>query len=355
VHTTFTFDTAIGQLSSRNPNTQNFVKLKPTPALAKAMRAMIAAQPGNIITEWDYKSCHVITLGFLAEDLNYMRLGRLDIHSFVAGHVLGLWDGFKIFSESDEELLGRFRWLKSDPERKRVRDDQAKHAILGIGNGLKERGLYERYMEEFGNQKTAKRFLDICGGLFPKVFEWQERIVRQAHDARQLKTQFGHIRRFYEVFRWDHKRGDWAPGDQHEQAISFWLSNIAFGHIREGMKELARRSLDEKYGLFNTVHDSLMFHFPRPMLEEHTREVHAVLAAPSKVLRHPTICPAGLVIDVEASWGENWADMHEITLPKSTPPKVECPREESHETTIAAVAAPGSTPSAAPADSLPQG
>src|SRR6185437_15831761 len=30
VHTTFTFATSIAQLSSRNPNTQNFTKLKPT-------------------------------------------------------------------------------------------------------------------------------------------------------------------------------------------------------------------------------------------------------------------------------------------------------------------------------------
>src|SRR5216684_2691659 len=102
------------------------------------------SQPGNILTEWDFKSCHIITLGFLAEDLNYMRLGRLDMHSFVAGHFLKLWNGFEIFKESDEELLARFKWLKSDPVRKRVRDDQAKHGILGIGNGLKAKGLYER-------------------------------------------------------------------------------------------------------------------------------------------------------------------------------------------------------------------
>ncbi len=347
VHTSFTFDTGIGQLSSRNPNIQNFPKLKPTPVLAKAMRRMVAARPGHVLTEWDFKSCHIITLGFLAEDLQYMRLGRLDMHSFVAGHFLKLWDGAAIVHESDEELRARFKWLKSDPERKRVRDDQAKHGILGIGNGLKAKGLYERYMENFpardclqchrsgrvaslrgtrkcpackgtgqqSGQSIADEVLAIAELLFPKVFLWQKKIQRLAHDQQFLKTEFGHIRRFYEVFRWDPRRGDWGHGDQAEEAIAFWLANIAFGHIREKLKELAAEGLDEKYGLFNNVHDSFMFHFPEEMLEEHAREVYPVLVRPSQVLRHPTIAPQGLVIDVEGAWGRCWADMEPIEAP----------------------------------------
>ena len=248
VHTSFTFDTGIGQLSSRNPNIQNFPKLKPTPALAKAMRRMVAARPGHIITEWDFKSCHVMTLGFLAEDVDYMRLGRLDIHSFVAWHFLGHWDGRAAFAWPDEKLRAEFKWLKSDADRKRVRDNQAKPGILGIGNGLKAKGLYERYMESFpptecvtcggrgwvpgarasttkrclraretkvqSGQRTAEIVLEVCGELFPRVFEYQKAEARRAHEQQFLKTPFGHIRRFYEVFRWDARKGDWAPGDQ---------------------------------------------------------------------------------------------------------------------------------------------
>jgi uracil-DNA glycosylase family 4 len=346
VHTTFGFGTGIGQLTSKNPNVQNFPKLKPTKALADAMRKMVAAEPGHVITEWDFKSCHVITLGFLAEDEAYMRLGRLDIHSFVAGHLLHLWDGRAIFNESDDELRARFKWLKANPEWKRVRDDEAKHGILGIGNGLKAKGLFERYMENFPprackdcmgsgkvagvrglkqcpackgsgmlpGQRAADLVLETAEALFPKVFAWQKRIQRVAHDQQFLKTEFGHIRRFYEVFRWDSKRRDWGHGDQAEEAIAFWLANIAFGHIREKLKELNQLELDSKYGLFNNVHDSYLFMFPKELLDEHIQEVYKVLVSPSKVLRHPTICPNGLVIDVEASVGMNWAEMEQIPL-----------------------------------------
>lgn len=354
VHTTFTFDTAIGQLSSRNPNTQNFPKLKPTKRLAEAMRAMVAAKPGNILVEWDYKSCHVLTLGFLAEDPTWMRLARLDMHSFTAGHVLGLWDGPSILKETDAELMARFKWLKSDPDRKRVRDDQAKHGILGIGNGLSAKGLYERYIENFPPQRcgtcdgsgrvhgvrasgkrclecngngmlsglrVAESFLSALRHLAPAIFTYQRKEREHAHKrgAAGVISPFGMIRRFYEVYvfdrRWDPGTGEEPPrGDQAEQAVSFRHMNVAHCHLRVAMKELEARGLNERYGLCNTVHDQVFFHFREDLMDEHIRDVQPVLELPSPILRHPTIAPDGLVINVECSAGPNWRDMHEVKL-----------------------------------------
>lgn len=358
VHTSFTFLTGIGQLGSRSPNVQNFPKLKPTIALAKAMRRMVAAKPGHILTEWDFKSCHIITLGYLSGDQNYLRLGRLDMHSFVAGHFLGLWDGRELFHLSDDELRAKFKWLKSIPEYKKVRDDQAKHGILGIGNGLQAKGLYERYIENFpprvcplckgigqvagvhrmkkcatcdgsGQQSgraIADEVLEVAGVLFPKVRPYQDTERKTAHEKRELRTPFGHIRRFYEVFQWDSRKrdkvtgmlGGWSHGDQSEEAVAFRLANIAFGHIREKLKELAAAGLDQRYGLFNNIHDSFLFHFPESMLEQHIAEIYPVLTSPSAVLRDPVIAPNGLVIDVEGVAGKNWSEMT-IDLNKMIP------------------------------------
>jgi uracil-DNA glycosylase family 4 len=312
VHTTFTFDTAIAQLSSRNPATMNFPKHG---RLSKALRRMVAAKEGNVIVEWDYKSCHVLTLGFLAEDYNYMRLARLDMHSFVTGHLLGLWDGRKILPESDEALLARFKWLKSNPEYKKVRDDRSKRTILGIGNGLKAKGLYERYPDSFKAIKDAQSILDVVELIFPALFPWQEKMQKLAHEQQQLRTDFGHLRRFYEVFRWDAQKCKWGHGDQAEEAIAYVLANVAHAHMRETMKKLHRIGLAEKYGMFNVIHDALKFHFPEHLLDAHVREVYPIMVAPSTVLKHPTIAPNGLHIDCEASWGRNWAEMSELKLP----------------------------------------
>lgn len=313
VHTTFTFDTGIGQLSSRNPNVQNFIKHG---KLADASRAMIAARPGHVLTEWDFKSCHVLTLGFLAEDLTYIRCARIDMHSLMTGHYLKLWNIHTILRESDDELRTRCKWLKANPEWKHVRDAKVKHAGLGIGNGLKYRGLFERYMEYFSSEREAKQILIDYEHAFPKVFAWQRKIQQDAHEQQRLVTQFGHIRRFYEVFRWDHKRSSWGHGDQAEEAIAYWLANIAFGHIREKLKQLGAAGLDAKYRLFNNVHDSFMFEVREADIEEHVREVYPVLVAPSTVLKHPEIAPDGLVIGVDAARGKRWNQMEDIKLPK---------------------------------------
>jgi uracil-DNA glycosylase len=312
VHTTFTFDTGIGQLSSRNPNIQNFPKHG---RLAKAVRHMIAAKEGYVLTEWDYKSCHVLTLGFLAEDANYIRCARIDMHSIVTGHKLGLWHAIELLRDYDDATIrAKCKWLKSNPEWKHIRDARMKHAILGIGNGLKARGLYEKHMEDFSGVKEAQQFLDVVYELFPRVFEWHDIVQKRAHEQQFQRTQYGHMRRFYEVFRWDYKKAAYSHGDQAEEAISYHLSNIAFGYIREHIKALARRGLDEKYGLCNNVHDSLVFHFPTEMLDAHVREVYPVLIEPSAVLRHPTIAPDGLWIDAECNAGPDWSNMTEVPV-----------------------------------------
>ena len=312
VHTTFTFDTGIGQLSSRNPNVQNFVKHG---RLAKAVRRMIAAKEGYVLSEWDYKSCHVLTLGFLAEDANYIRCARIDMHSIVTGHKLGLWHAIGLLRDfSDDEIRAKCKWLKSHPEWKHIRDARMKHAILGIGNGLKARGLYEKHMEDFSGVKEAQQFLDVVEELFPRVFEWHKTVQQRAHEQQFQRTQYGHIRRFYEVFRWDYKKAAYSHGDQAEEAISYHLSNIAFGYIREHAKLLERAGLNEKYGLCNNVHDSLVFHFPAVMVDEHVREVYPLLIRPSAVLSHPVICPEGLWIDAECNVGKNLAEMEEVSV-----------------------------------------
>ena len=294
--------------NSRNPNIQNFSKHG---RLAKATRSMIAAEPGKLLAEWDFKSCHVLTLGYLANDPNYIRLARIDMHSIMTGHFLKLWRVQEILGESDKELKERCKWLKSNEKYKDMRDSKIKHAGLGIGNGLKANGLYERYMEFFSGVAEAKAILAAYEEVFPKVFEWQRWVQQRAHEQTFLQTEFGHLRHYYEVFRWDGRKSEWGHGDQGEEAISFWLSNIAFGHIREKMKELDRAGLVDRYGLCNNVHDSFLFEFRKELLAEHLERVRPILQSPSKVLVGPA-APEGLWIGVDCAIGRNWGEMKEV-------------------------------------------
>lgn len=315
VHTTFTFDTGTGQTSSRSPNIQNIPHYS---RLAEAFRKVIAPPAGNVLVEWDFKSYHVLTTGFCASDLDWMRLARLDMHTFIAGHFLKAWNAPQMLSRSDEELRERLqafrKELKADPVKEKVRQ-RAKAANLGIGFGMGWKRLYEENLDSFPDAKTAKDYLELLKSLFPKVFAWQDDIRKQAHEQRELVSPFGHKRRFYEVYNWDAKKLGWGPGDQSEEAIAFLPANLAFGNIRECMKQIARLGLDARWNMCNTIHDSFLFWLPESRLDEHVQDMYPVLTAPSKVLVHPVTAPKGLVVDVDAGYGRNWAELKSVQLP----------------------------------------
>lgn len=305
VHTTFTFDTATGQLSSRRPNTQNYPS---SGVLGKAIKSMIEAPTGFELANWDFKSYHVLMMGFLAEDSTYMRLARLDMHSFVTWHFLRLPGADSLYDLPDEEMLDKFRWLKEDAQRLHVRNKQAKPSILGIALGLMPPHLYEMNREHFASQRQAEQFRQLLQSLFPKVFRWQERTCDEAHQNNVLRNEFGMLRWFYEVKAPD-RRGGWRPGDQWNAAMAFPVQSNAHGDLRERFKALRHAGLDEKYGLRNTIHDSLGFCYRRELREDMLREVGEVLGRPSNVLRHPVLAPEGLVIGVECAVGQNMAEM----------------------------------------------
>lgn len=313
VHTTFAFSTATNQLAAKNPNVTNIPKHG---RLAKPIREMFRdAVGGKLLVEWDKKSYHVMTTGWCARDKQYMRMAALDMHSFITWHFLRLPKADQLFSLPDEELAAQMKWLKSDEKRKHARDFQVKRAVLGIGYGMGVNKLYDMNREYFDSLAQAKALRGVIEGLFPKVFRWQEQIKELAHRQGYLMDQFGAIRWFYEVQAPDGK-GGMRPGEQAEEAVAFLPASLAFGDMRELMKEVARRGLDKKWEQVNTVHDSLVYLVEPARLEEHCAEMYPVLKAPSKVLVDPELAPGGLVVDVDCNAGDNWSVMKEVALTK---------------------------------------
>lgn len=307
VHTTFTFATATGQLSSRAPNTQNY------PAhgkLGKAVKSMIEAPDGYELANWDFKSYHVLMLGFLAEDPTYMRMARLDMHSFVTWHFLKLPGASTLHTLPDAELMEKFAWLKANERYKAIRDRQSKPSILGIGLGLMPPHLYDMNREHFESLGQVKQFRSVIEGLFPKVFRWQNAVCQEAHQNQVLYNRFRMLRMFYEVMAPD-GRGGWKPGDQFNAAMALRVQSEAHGDLRERLKAMRRAGADEKYGLFNTIHDSFQFCYPIGLRTEMYQEIGGIIGRPSNVLKHPVLAPEGLEIGVECAIGKNMAELQE--------------------------------------------
>jgi hypothetical protein len=98
--------------------------------------------------------------------------------------------------------------------------------------------------------------------------------------------------------------------------MAFRVQSEAHGALREKFKRLQQEGMDERYGLMNTVHDSMVFCYPIGLRAEMVAGVARVLAEPSKVLVHPVLAPGGLTVGVECAVGKNLAELEEVELPE---------------------------------------
>lgn len=318
VHTTFTFAPATGQLSSRNPNVQNVPRRT---KLADEFRRMIVARPGHKLVSFDYKSFHALTLGFEAEDADYMRAARTDIHSIIAmTQILKVESFDRLWAMSDADLIDRTLWWRANTERtwetsdgpktfEWIRDFRAKPAILGYGFGLGAGKLYEMNLESFSSEREAKQVLLGIDAIFPKTAKFRDNIRALAQRQKFLRSRHGYIRWFWDVMTWDARAGRSRSGADSEKVIAYLPANDAFGVIKDVMLKIDARGWAEKYNLLTQTHDDLLFECPDGLVDECMTNVKGVMEAPCKVLTHPVLAPEGLWCEVSVKVGRDWGSM----------------------------------------------
>lgn len=329
VHGKFTPSPATGQLACYgHPNLLNPPKpkakdaegnWKPKDRLAVAFRAMIQARPGYRLWELDLKSAHALTLGYEAGCPEYMRLARIDIHSYVAAHMVGGHDqGLKRDAEQclswpDDQLSDFLITVKK--AHKGVRDDKAKPAILGIGFGMGVRKLYQSNRESFDSEADARRLKELLKALFPRIFRWQDEVRKVAHLQGRLVSRHGAIRWFQDVYHVDakdpepdYRKKRLVAGQDSEAAIAFLPANDAFGYLKDAMLRLDGDDgwLDD-VGLMIPLHDALVFEMPIALENTAIPRIYAAMTAPSPVLD-------GLSIGVSVSCGPDWSVMSDVDV-----------------------------------------
>jgi len=307
VHPTFYYDTGTGQLATRRPNVQNAPKHgeDTKKEIADMFRSMVIAKEGHTLVSFDYKSFHAQTLAFEARDKDYLRLAKLDIHSYLTAHLVRHPDRDRMLGWADADLSKVLSQVKK--EHRFIRDYKAKRAILGYGFGMGYRKLYNMYREAFESQGDAKRTVDMLNALFPRANKWRDDVRALAHEQGYLISRFGCIRYFWEVFRWG--GGQWQQGgDDSEAAIAFLPANDAFCHIKEAMLRL-----DPVCGqyLINQIHDDLMYEIPDPELDNLIPAIASEMEKASPVLVNE-ICPDGLSVEVGVALGKRWDKMEDV-------------------------------------------
>lgn len=348
VHPNFGFKPATPQLSSDSPNAQNFITHG---ELAHRMKQMIVARDGYRMVKFDWKSFFIITGGFEAQDEPFVRIGRVDMHSFVTlVGLLKLERPEVAFDWSPAELKERLGWWRSQDKLYteyarggfpsgmtfgQIRDYIAKRVIFAWQNGQGPRSLWYLWQETFRDVAEAAKCQAELKLLFPKTPEWQTAVRMKADQDHQLITRFGHVRRFWDVYHrrpvadnyqprreervWTHKSGQrWLliPGDDHEAVTAYLPNANAYGIKRQTLVQIGERGWDSQYGLLADVHDALYFECRYDRVDSLLQDVKPLMEAKCQILTDPVTAPDGLWCEVEAEIGTDWDHWEKLKLPE---------------------------------------
>lgn len=363
---------ATGQLST-SPNIQNYAargtkfSSKNYGFLANQLRKTVQARPGYTLISADWSAFHINTLSFEANDPKYMRVGRIDPHSFLTAHMLAtelptslpklkkskpsdmeadVWlkkidtdeqalyilRDLDIWLDLDDEgLTTNLKWIKKNYSF--IRNAQAKRALLGMGFGMGFRRFYRENRYVFKSQSEPERILKLIKKLFPKTFvEYHEYIKNLADRDTYLLTRYGYIRRFYDIYDYRllkgprspkegeiifrNKKNEWwsrRDGGSAKEAIAYRPANDAFGKKKEAMRDFWNHpngNLCKAFGLINDIHDDLMWECEDSLVKEAIPIIVNVMESPARYLKSE-LCPNGLVTKVEVKTGRNWAPFND--------------------------------------------
>lgn len=302
LHATFSFSPATGQLAAYGPNILT-TPSKKLGKLGEKFQRTIVAPDGYVLGAFDFSGFHTATLALEAEDAVYMRIAKIDPHSFLTSVVKKVKSAEAMMAMTDDELREFLAYIKENFGVER--DKKSKPAILGIGFCLSAKGLYERYEENYQNVGECEQIINTIMTIFPKLAEYQKAIKQLAHKQKYLWNRHGFIRWFWDVMHVDAETGRVVNGDNAEACVAFNPACDAHGHIKDALKRLRARGLTEKYGLINIVHDEGLFCWPKHLTDEAVPCILEEMERPSEILKSPIVAPTGLSVAVEAKIGYN--------------------------------------------------
>lgn len=272
IHTTFNqMVTATGRLSSSEPNLQN---IPVRTEKGREIRALFYPGEGfDTLVSADYSQIELRILAHLSGDKALIKAfteGK-DIHRFTAAEVLG---------KAQEDITSEER-------------SHAKAINFGIIYGISDFGL----SRDLGiTRAEAKNYIDLYFSRYPRVKEYMDNMVKEAHKTGKVRTMFGRLRELPDINSRNFNRRSFAE----RTAMNTPIQGTAADIIKLAMNKV--ESLLEEKGftsrLLLQVHDELV-------LEVINDELEAVKALLKETMECVVDLQVPLIVDVYDA--ENWA------------------------------------------------
>jgi DNA polymerase-1 len=269
---------ATGRLSSSDPNLQN---IPIRSELGGQIRQAFVPEPGWLLLTADYSQVELRLLAHFSGDEALRRAfaENLDIHALVAAQVFGV-------AEADVT-----------PNMRRM----AKTVNFGIIYGISPFGLAARL--EIGREQ-AEQFIDAYFAKYPRVLEYQERLLAECRRTGYVTTILGRRRAISGIRAVTSYKGRNQP---EREAINMEIQGSAADVIKVAMLNIYRRLNEEKHQsrLLLQIHDELVFEVPPDEERTIVRLVHDEMTG---ALADRLTVP----LQVDMGVGPNWLETREV-------------------------------------------
>ncbi len=279
VHTSFNQASAeTGRLSSSDPNLQNIPAR--TEQGAQLRKAFIPKAGWTLVTA-DYSQIELRMLAHFCGDetLRAAFTEDRDVHTAVAAQI------FKV-AEADVTKAQR---------------GVAKTVNFGVIYGMSAMGLSVRLSIP---KKEAEEFIDAYFARYPKVLDYQQRLLAHAQKTGEIQTILGRKRTLNTESISGSSRYQ-NRGQAEREAINYEIQGSAADLIKRAMlavlRQLAAQKLQAKMLL--SVHDELVFEAPPTEVKALAKLVRAEMIGAIKL-------DVPLKVDVAA--GPNWLDVEDV-------------------------------------------
>ena len=273
---------ATGRLSSSDPNLQN---IPVRSEQGRQIRQAFLPAEGWLLLTADYSQIELRLLAHFCGDevLRQAFAEDRDIHAAVAAQIYGVPEG------------------EVTPDLRRV----AKTVNFGVLYGMSAHGLAQRLGMP---REEAASFIDAYFARYPKVLDYQARLLGQCRRNRYVSTILGRRREITGI----RERSAYQQRNQPErEAVNMEIQGSAADLIKMAMLNIYRRLRSEKRQarMLLQIHDELVFEAPPDEVDD-----VAALVVEEMTTRLEKDLKLEVPLKVDIAAGPNWLDVEELQI-----------------------------------------
>jgi len=328
IHGTFKHDPRTLRLSMAAPSLHQIPR--GSTDLQKLVRSWFVTPAGKIFLARDFSGIEAVLVGFFAKAERYIRLSKIDIHSFFTAYTLYELEKKITFADlpqeswPDDQLSGALKEIKKNFKPTRETNKKLTH-----GRNYKETAPMAQVilLNELGVLLPIgqiNRVMKFYDELFPEIPRWHLTLASEVggaplkaehqgwgYKARNcfIQNPFGAADRFYDVVKWEKTPMGWEwDFGEDAKALVAWLPQSTARFIKTTAAQRVWNKHPEFAKYFRLfIHDEIFCEVP----EGEADALDAVLKFEMEQEIKQMALPDGrlLSIDSEGKRGRVWADM----------------------------------------------